>query len=194
MEPVKLIPADQAPLQPAYNTKSKRGKATQHGAAASWRQESSEARRETGRARRENSAARRQLAQACTVLISDQTYGDINFDCQFTFVQVCFDCFCTGTSTLSGQFTFVHVCRQFSRWLLMRSSRAIALKRCHCRKHTTHRSLVRYRTCKMPVPDRATSIVTILLMAAKSLQFTAEVRQAFATSYHHRHAAYNHFI
>ena len=77
MQPVKLIPADQAPVQPAYNTKVRRGKATQHTAAVAWQEE--------GR------GSGRQLKQAgstCTAAVSNATFGDINYDCRFTFVQV----------------------------------------------------------------------------------------------------------
>ena len=74
MQPVKIIPATPNPVQPAFNTKSRRGKATQaRSEVTPWRG---------------NSVAKRQLASTCTSAISDTIYGDINFDCEFTFVQV----------------------------------------------------------------------------------------------------------
>ncbi|DBB14474.1 TPA: hypothetical protein ACH3X3_004761 [Trebouxia sp. C0006] len=75
MQPVKVIPATPTPVQPAFDTKSrKRGKATQLRDDMAWW--------------RETSLARRELAtSACTPEESAAVYGDINFDCQFTFVQ-----------------------------------------------------------------------------------------------------------
>ncbi|KAL0035306.1 hypothetical protein WJX77_000193 [Trebouxia sp. C0004] len=74
MPPVKLIPATPTPVQPAFDTKSRRGKATQIRDEMAWW--------------RETSLARRQLAtSACSPEKSAAVYGDINFDCQFTFVQ-----------------------------------------------------------------------------------------------------------
>ena len=75
IEPVKLIPATPAPNQPAFSVRHKRGKGSlSSDAAAYWR---------------ENGSARRQLAVTpCTLADSAKVYGDINFDCQFTFVQV----------------------------------------------------------------------------------------------------------
>lgn len=78
MQPVKIIPATPNPVQPAFNTKSRRGKGTQaRSEVTPWRGDS---------------VARRQLASTCTSAISDTIYGDINFDCEFTFVQVTSRC------------------------------------------------------------------------------------------------------
>lgn len=80
MQPIKLIPATPTPVQPAFKTQARRGKATQHKDELAWW--------------RESSAARRQLASTCTQAVSDATFGDINFDCQFTFIQVCLHTHC----------------------------------------------------------------------------------------------------
>ncbi len=74
MQPVKVIPATPNPVQPAFNTKTRRGKGSHTREDRAWW--------------KENSAARRQLASTCTEAISEATFGDINFDCAFTFVQV----------------------------------------------------------------------------------------------------------
>jgi hypothetical protein len=81
MQPVKIIPATPTPVQPAFDTKSRRGKATQIRDEMAWW--------------RETSLARRQLAtSACSPEESAAVYGDINFDCQFTFVQVTYHAGC----------------------------------------------------------------------------------------------------
>ena len=79
MQPVKLIHAPSTPIQPAFSVKQpafsvrhQRGKGHLPVVATQWQQN------------------RRQLAvTACTKADSDLIYGDINFDCKFTFVQVC---------------------------------------------------------------------------------------------------------
>ncbi|DBA74582.1 TPA: hypothetical protein ACH3X2_009454 [Trebouxia sp. C0005] len=74
MQPVKIVPATPTPVQPAFDTNSRRGKASQIRDDMAWW--------------RETSLARRELAtSACTPEESAAVYGDINFDCQFTFVQ-----------------------------------------------------------------------------------------------------------
>ena len=82
MQPVKVIPATPTPVQPAFDTKSrKRGKAAHMRDQMAWW--------------REASLARRELAtSACSPEESAAVYGDINFDCQFTFVQVTYHADC----------------------------------------------------------------------------------------------------
>ena len=101
MQPVKLIPADQAPVQPAYNTKVRRGKATQHTAAVAWQQE--------GR------GPGRQLTQAgstCTAAVSNATFGDINYACRFTFVQVGGSCLISSLLIMTAVVLLVPACLQ----------------------------------------------------------------------------------
>ena len=77
IEPVKVIPAPPAPIQPAFDVSHKRRREVlPSGASAHWQASSA-----TGR---------QLLITPCTTAASAQVYGDINFDCQFTFVQVCF--------------------------------------------------------------------------------------------------------
>ena len=78
MQPLKLIHAPPTPIQPAFavkqpafNVRHQRGRGTMPVSAVHKQQD------------------RRQLAvTACDEATSDATFGDINFDCQFTFVQV----------------------------------------------------------------------------------------------------------
>ena len=76
MQPVKLIHATPTPVQPAFAVK----------------QPAFSVKRHTGRGSLHvdhKKQDRRQLAAAaCDEATSDATFGDINFDCQFTFVQV----------------------------------------------------------------------------------------------------------
>lgn len=78
MQPVKLIQAPPTPIQPAFMVKQP---------AFSVKRQKGPGTLPVGAAHRQRDL--RQLpATACTAAVSEATFGDINFDCQFTFVKV----------------------------------------------------------------------------------------------------------
>ena len=74
MQPIKVIPASPASARPAFHVGHKRRK-------GSLPADDPDAYRRESR--------RRLTVNPCDPATSAVTYGDINFDCQFTFVQVC---------------------------------------------------------------------------------------------------------
>lgn len=77
MQPVKLIQATPTPVQPAFAVKQPAFSVKRQRGGGSLPVSNKQ-------------QGRRQLAAAaCDEATSDATFGDINFDCRFTFVQVC---------------------------------------------------------------------------------------------------------
>lgn len=78
MQPVKLVHAPPTPIQPAFTVKQP---------AFSVKRQRGGGSLPVGAAHRQRDL--RQLpATSCTEAVSEATFGDINFDCQFTFVKV----------------------------------------------------------------------------------------------------------
>lgn len=89
MQPVKLIHSPPTPIQPAFAVKQP---------AFSVKRQRGEGSLPVGAAHRQRDL--RQLpATTCTQAVSEATFGDINFDCQFTFVKVWVLC-CTWQQSL----------------------------------------------------------------------------------------------